>query len=513
MKKFQVTLGLLVLLGLVFLLPSCNKDGDWSNTNNEDIYGFAIERDVEFAEKALKEVTHIMFNIKANYDFDKIPMKFKVFYKSGAGTLTLNGVVIENNSTYKLKKKDNIFEYVGTKEGKNSFVITVTNDKNVSKEEEFNINYAITDFSVESKPVNPNQTVWQGDEYSYMVKIEPSNPNKPTNDYQIMFDVYDGNIKIEGREVEKRVWHRITGDIGNIGVTMSTNTHGNAILRFKIKNNTTERDGFNITQKIEQRIIEVKNLSISDTSFVINSRDHKIWGNIIKTPQNNNKIFYKTWLKAPAGYTGGIDVVKEYQEYALADNGDFNIKFNITDKATIGTYSFLIQFKDEYDNESVVKEFQFKITGGNLVWIQEPTMFVRFERWEAGAFKQYRDFALANFDKTFEIYTGNDKVYINTIKYSIYFEYTIVMSDGQRFNRLEWLNTDGRDSKFNEVMPNQTTTIKYYKELHDFANINYKTWARHVYIKSAEIIMSIQLSNNQTIIKKCKTFFEINGPD
>lgn len=510
MKKIQVILGLFALLGLVFPLPSCDKDGDWSNAKNEDIYGFAIERDVEFAEKALKEVTPIMFNVKANYDFDKIPMKFKVLYMSGAGTLTLNGVVIENNSTYKLKKKDNTFEYVGTKEGKNSFVITATNDKNVSKEEEFNINYAVTDFSVESKPVNQNQTIWQGDEYSYNIKIEPRNSSKPANDYHIMFEVYDGDIKLESRNVQKGVWYKITGDIGNIGVTMKTNTSGNAILRFKIKNNTTERDGFSITQKIEQRRVEFKNLSISDTSFVKGSdKDYKIWGNIIKTPKtNNNRIFYKAWLNAPADYTGGIDEVKEYQEYALTENGGFNMNFNVTNKATIGTYSFFIQFKDEYGNESEVKTFDFKVINGKFTWVTNPQATAFFDRWKAGVFNKLRHFSFAFFESTFEIYSGRPNLYITKINYKV--KYQVKCYKNSRFQNITYEHGynvyDGHNGKFIEIISNNQTTVKHLKVSHDFENINHGGDMTWVEIEKAWMYIMIELSNGQTIHKD---WFEI----
>ena len=55
----------------LFSLNSCREDGDWGNDNVSQ-FGFTIERDNNFIEKAVGETNQLNFNIVPNYDFSSI---------------------------------------------------------------------------------------------------------------------------------------------------------------------------------------------------------------------------------------------------------------------------------------------------------------------------------------------------------------------------------------------------------------------------------------------------------
>lgn len=277
---------LICLVAITMLFTQCKKE-------KKVDYSFTIERDKEFAERALNEITTIKFNVKPDYDFAKIPMKYKVNYKQNAGVLMLNGIIVEDNSEYVLRNQENTFEYKGIKEGRNAFTITAINGKGVSVAEDFAINYATTDFNVTHTPVKPNATVWQGEEYSYIIKIKQENTSKPSNDYQIFFEEFDGSIVFMGEPVKVNTWYQIVGDISNCLTTIKTNQTGNVSLKYKVKNSTTLRDGYTIVQKVDKREIKIVSLSISDTVFIQNTNRHSIEGQIKKEPNSDNKnVFY-----------------------------------------------------------------------------------------------------------------------------------------------------------------------------------------------------------------------------
>ena len=104
MKKLILLLTFCVSL---FFLNSCREDGEWGNENGGQ-FGFTIERDDNFIEKAVGETNQLTFNIIPNYDFATIPTTFK-FTTNLNGVLSLNGQTLIANQEYTFDTKDNIF--------------------------------------------------------------------------------------------------------------------------------------------------------------------------------------------------------------------------------------------------------------------------------------------------------------------------------------------------------------------------------------------------------------------
>lgn len=498
MKKVRLLLVLATLLGMV----ACNKDGDWGNDSREEMFGFVVERDAEFPEQALNKTTYIKTKIKANYKFDKIPMEVKVNYRQGGSSLSLNGIKLEDNTAYLITNSENTFEYVGKTEGSHNFVIIFINDKGVKKEEEFRVNYAISDFNIlQPIPTNPNQEVWQGDEYSYNIKIDPTNPSKPINDYEIKFDVFDGEVKMNGNPIVADRWYPIFNLSNNL-ISMKSNGHGNVFLNFSVKNGTTERNSF-ITQRVKQREININSLDISDSLILLGSNNNRVFGHISKKPATTNNIFYKTWLSNyQSGYSSGITLVNDYVEVALNSNNSFQTSFNVGRNVPQGRYTLAIQFKDEYGNESEVKTFDFRVTDGELNWSVTPSATANFEIWNVAGGK---NFCLASFNQSFNVSVNRPNEYIVSIKYKI--KYTVYGFVNEIFGLGYYTHqhcehgyhiNDGHSGSFIINYPANTTNVSYIAELHDFSNINetkYKfTWLQ---VQSARLTIVVQTNHRE----------------
>ena len=167
MKKLFYLLLAITTLSII----SCREDGDWGN-NNGGQFGFTIERDDNFIEKSVGETNQLKFNIVPSYDFSSIQTKFK-FVTNLNGVLKLNGEVLVANKEYIFDEKENIFEYVGNVSGTHELKISVKNDKGASKEEEFELKYAVSEFS--HTYTGGTAPIYQGDETQYLMKIVAGN--------------------------------------------------------------------------------------------------------------------------------------------------------------------------------------------------------------------------------------------------------------------------------------------------------------------------------------------------
>lgn len=337
----------------IFSLNSCREDGDWGNENGGQ-FGFTIERDATFIEKAVGETNQLKFNIKPSYDFASITTTFK-FTTSLNGTLKLNGETLAANKEYTFTSKDNIFEYIGNVAGTHDLKISVKNEKGASKEEEFSLPYAISDFTHTS--VGGSGPIYQGVETVYLMKIVAGS-GQPTTGYQIKFNTYDGQVKLNGVAATLGTWYDIN-NIDNFTTSLQTNTAGQGKLTYSIKNSTLSKD-YEVQQNILARTITIESMNYSPTNISINTQI-SLSGIIVKSPVNpNTTIQYKTWISSASNsnLNGIQNTNNTYTNYALGSNGSFLININALSP---GNYTYNVQVKDEFGSESAVKTFEIVV--------------------------------------------------------------------------------------------------------------------------------------------------------
>nr|WP_181715788.1 hypothetical protein [Chryseobacterium sp.]QJS06473.1 hypothetical protein [Chryseobacterium sp.] len=338
----------------LFTLNSCREDGDWGNGNGSQ-FGFSIERDNNFIEKAVGETNQLKFNVQPSYDFESIKTSFK-FTTSLNGTLKLNGELLTANQEYNFTTEENIFEYVGNVSGIHELKIVVKNEKGVSKEEVFSLPYSVSEFSHTYS--GGTGSIYQGDETQYLMKIVPGS-GQPSTGYQIKFETYSGQVKLNGVAVNLGTWYAIN-NIDSFTTSLQTNTSGQGKLTYSVKNSTLSKD-YEIQQNIIAREIKIESMNFSPANISINSQI-TLTGIVKKSPVNaNTTIQYKTWISSASNSNlNGIQSTNNtYTNYALGSNGSFLTTINAL---VAGTYTYNIQVKDEYGNESDVKSFDINVT-------------------------------------------------------------------------------------------------------------------------------------------------------
>jgi len=397
------------LFCLTFSINSCSEDGDWEETNGGQ-FGFTIEKDSYFIEKAVGETNQVKFNIKPNYNFESIPTTFK-FTTNLNGVLKLNGQILNPNQEYTFTNKDNIFEYTGNIAGDHVIKFSVKNSKGFSKDEEVSLKYGISEFT--HTYTGGTADIYQSDETPYVMKIVPSS-GQPTTGYEIKFNSYNGNIKLNGVAVQTGQYYPLP-NINSFTVILATNQVGQVALDYDIKNATVTKN-YNIQQTIIARKIVIESMNVNALNVIPNTQMSLV-GVVKKTPvTTNNNVQYKTWISASSNnnINGIQNTNNAYIPFALGSNGSFSVNFNALE---VGTYTYNIQFKDEFGNESDVKSFNISVDA--------QLQFVGGAGAEIGV---YALIGVSNaqvyhktFNRTFKVQSGGSTT-ITKMKYTIDFD-------------------------------------------------------------------------------------------
>ncbi|PWN59189.1 TraQ conjugal transfer family protein [Chryseobacterium oncorhynchi] len=354
MKKILKLLAVFFAIAFTtFSFNSCSEDGDWEDGNGGQ-FGFTIEKDSYFIEKAVGETNQVKFNIKPNYNFQSIQTTFK-FTTNLNGVLKLNGQVLNPNQEYTFTNKDNIFEYTGNVAGDHLIKISVKNSKGFSKDEEISLKYGISEFT--HTYTGGTADIYQSDETPYVMKVVPS-AGQPTTGYEIKFNSYNGTIKLNGVAVQTGQFYPLP-NLNSFTVTLATNQVGQGALDYDIKNATVSKN-YNIQQTVIARKIVIESMNINALNVIPNTQMSLI-GVVKKTPVTpNTSVKYKTWISASSNNNAnGIQNTNNvYTPFALGANGAFSLNFNAIE---VGTYTYNIQFQDEFGNESDVKSFNISV--------------------------------------------------------------------------------------------------------------------------------------------------------
>lgn len=336
-----------------FSLQNCREDGNWGK---DATFPFTIDRDESFNELSIGEENNIKFNIVSDYDFSSIPIYVK-FTNTSNGVLTLAGQELTPNQEYQLQNKNNIFKYIGNEQGTHKLKFYVRNSKEYTQEEEFKLPYAVSDFTHTKE--GGNATIYQGDEINYTMKVVPNDAND-TEGYKIRFNApFNGEfIKLNQNEINIGEWYDID-NINQFVTTFKTNQAGSVSLNYSIKNNTVSHD-YQIQQNVEQREIIVQSMTINTNAISVGGTLNLI-GVIVQNPTTtNNNVEYKTWISSASnGNTAGISNTNNaYTSYTLGNGGTFNSNISAVQ---LGNYTYHIQFKDQYGNESEIKTFEIVV--------------------------------------------------------------------------------------------------------------------------------------------------------
>lgn len=402
---------IIAFFSLTLSLNSCQDDGDWEDINGGQ-FGFKIERDDYFIEKSVGEANQMKYNFVTNYDFASIPMKIK-YTSSLNGTLKLGSQNLQPNTEYTLTSKENMLTYVGNVAGTHEVKVTATNGKGVTKEETFSLKYGISEFT--HTYTGGTADIYQADETPYIMKVIPSS-GQPNTGYEIKFNSYNGNIKLNGVAVQTGQFYPLP-NIDNFTVILTTNQVGQGALDYTIKNSTVQSN-YNIQQTVIARKIVIESMNINSLNVLPNSQMSLI-GVIKKTPVTaNSSIKYKTWISASSNNnTSGIQNTNNaYVPYALGANGAFSINFNALQT---GNYTYNIQVQDEYGNESDVKSFNV-IVAPEITFVGALAMEVdyRFQFAGISGLKTY----MKGFKRSFKAVAGGNATIIK-IEYNITFNH------------------------------------------------------------------------------------------
>lgn len=471
---------LFAFIAITFTIQSCSEDGDWENGSNGGQFGFTIERDNYFIEKAVGETNQIKFNIKPNYNFETIKTTFK-YTTNLNGVVKLNNQVLNQNQEYTFTNKENIFEYTGNAPGDHLFKISVKNEKGATKEEEFSLKYGISEFT--HTFTGGTADIYQGDITPYVMKITP-NAGQPTAGYEIKFNSYNGDIKLNGVTAQTGQFYPLP-NIDSFTVSLNTNQVGQGALDYTIKNATVSRN-YNIQQTIIARKIVIESMNVNATNVLPNSQLSLI-GIIKKTPVTtaNSSIKYKTWISSSSNNnTNGIQTTNNvYIPFSLTGNGSFNINFNAIEK---GNYTYNVQVQDEYGNESEVKSFNI-IVAPDLEFVGALAMKLDTRYTIPGLPAWYKTY-FKNFNRSFKVVAGGNTT-VTKIDYNISFTHA-----GQNFNY-----------NFSENVTNGTNTFEVANQDFNISQIELGYFAANSlganFLTNIQATIKAYSSNGATLTK------------
>ena len=120
----------IIFLFVTFLaIVSCKKDADQDGLD----FGFVVNAVEEnFSAKDIEEPVTFEFNIDTHYDFEKVPMKYKVNSNEKTCEVTIGTQRIALNDVYELKEPKLVLTYIGKSAKKQNIEVTFYNNKGVS---------------------------------------------------------------------------------------------------------------------------------------------------------------------------------------------------------------------------------------------------------------------------------------------------------------------------------------------------------------------------------------------
>lgn len=412
------------ILGLIMALTGCKKDAEQPSLD----FNFSVDVSQEnFSDKGVNESVNLFFDISADYDYEKVPLKYKI-ETTNANEISDGSKKILVGDSYTLTEPKLSLHYTGKEKGEHRMKVVFFNQKGKEISKELVLNYK--EYGYKLEVLNGNTNPHQGENVDFDLKITPENTS--TKDFYLIFKSYDAQdpnlektlVALNGEKIVFDKEYKIE-NLSDIKLRINSFNVGQKQLKYVIKNNTFEREE-TIVQNIQNNSIEIKSLTFSKLFTDNINETLSIKGFVKKTPTLNKKIWYKTWISDGTRNLDGIENTQnKYQEFTLSDNEEFSINVN-TSKT--GVYVYKVQFKDEFENESPVTDFTITVkdktfsidqTNGNFSNIfQGQTASILFNIQEPTGVDETYKIQFLEFDNN-DIYLEKSTILFNGTKVSL----------------------------------------------------------------------------------------------
>lgn len=358
---------ILLFIAIVFAwFVGCVKEAELPPLD----FKFAVDSPNEsFADKGVNEAVTLSFEVKADYYFSKVPMKYKIETDKDA-SISVGEKNILPNEIYTLENPKLSLSYVGKVAGQHNVKIIFFNGdtKKDRVTKEFKLKFIEYDYALEE--LSGKHTVFQGERTNFDFRLTPKN-NEDDKNYTIIFKSYDeADIKLERNKIffngEGITFNKVysIADLSKFTVSVLPFHVGNKELKYVIKNKTGKREGV-ISLEVKKNTLEVSG-ELDKTPIGLAGEVVNFVATINKSPLHIRKVWYKTGLSQ--GTPGGIEV-SDWKEVSYGGNS-FKIPIKILKN---GSYQYRLEFKDEFGNvvEKIIGinsvanyKFRIEVEGG-----------------------------------------------------------------------------------------------------------------------------------------------------
>lgn len=337
---------ILLFIAIVFAwFVGCVKEAELPPLD----FKFAVDSPNEsFADKGVNEAVTLSFEVKADYYFSKVPMKYKIETDKDA-SISVGEKNILPNEIYTLENPKLSLSYVGKVAGQHNVKIIFFNGdtKKDRVTKEFKLKYVEYDYTLEE--LSGKHAVFQGESIDFEYKLTPKNGEDDGN-YTITFKSYDeADVKLEkskvlfnGEVITLNKSYAIT-DLSKFVIGVRPFHFGSKFLKYVIKNKTGQREGA-IALEVKQNTLQVSGdldkVPVGYKGEVIN-----FVGKIKKEPLHVRSFKYKTVLTE--GTPGGVEL-NDWKEVSY-NNDDISIPIKVLEN---GSYQIKVTFQDEFGNET-----------------------------------------------------------------------------------------------------------------------------------------------------------------
>ena len=375
----------IIFLFVTFIaIVSCKKDADQDGLD----FGFVVNTVEEnFSAKDIEEPVTFEFNIDTHYDFEKVPMKYKVNSNEKTCEITNGTKTIALNDVYELKEPKLVLTYIGKVAKKQNVEVTFYNNKGVSitkgipleviekkQIEEFSVSFkAKTDKIMEKKPFEfslefniPNRGHYASTEYFVTFKEMQV---KYEGKYYQPGEKIPVTITNKAKEFEVKMIGKIENGLYETSDSMSPDNYFYDLI-FNSKFSGIVKNSDNIEQKIELKKLPKFYIPIIFKGAFIK---YFFW--------SYDKTCTGVYL--PGGCIGSYDYsYKEVIRLGLFEkdkeddyiNGSFLLRDEQIDKKSIKIELFLEKKEGGYHLITTINDITNLYTAGNAANIHEKYM-------------------------------------------------------------------------------------------------------------------------------------------
>lgn len=222
----------------------------------------------------------------------------------------------------------------------------------------FEIKAIDKNFEVEQKVTTNLENVIQGQRVELLFNVKEM---EATNEeYQVQFLSFDEKdvnlqktkISFNNAQIQLNKWYTVKKGEQNL-IAITTSYAGSKKLVYQVKNSMYNKISA-LEFNVKKATISLSKLSLKTSkSRVLIGETFKVEGTVEKTYPGNKTIEYKTWLSS-GNASNFKELTNTYRGYELSQDNMLSLNFKVTNA---DNYTLKVQAKDEFGNESEVKEF------------------------------------------------------------------------------------------------------------------------------------------------------------